>query len=396
MNVARVCAVGSGALRYLAYNGVTSRQTFYFELFPFPQNTSLGLNQVFGNICGIGLFQVTHLIASGWRSGDNKLYVVGSVLIGVGPRARENLTMPVRTPVVAGQFYPVSREQCQAELAEYATVSVSTQEAGTAADRDRVEPAGRIDRPVGGIVPHAGWACSGSVAACVIRELARDPALETFVVFGAVHRVSGIQASVFGRGSWRTPLGDIEIDEALASAVVSASPLIVADPDAHRLEHSIEVQVPFIRHFRSSVKLLPIMVPPSASSHEVGRIVGQKSRELGRVAAFLGSTDLTHYGPRYGFVPHGVGPAALKWAKDVNDRRLLEIVLDLQADRVVYEAERHHNACGSGAVAAAISACREKGASRALLLQHTTSYEVLRARMGEMDDAVGYAGVIFG
>jgi len=75
---------------------------------------------------------------------------------------------------------------------------------------------------------------------------------------------------------------------------------------------------------------------------------------------------------------------------------MLGLVLGMKAEQVVDEARAHHNACGSGAVAAMIAASRHAGANAARLLQHTNSYEVLRSRLGEMDDAVGYAGVLLG
>ncbi len=245
-------------------------------------------------------------------------------------------------------------------------------------------------------MPHAGWVFSGVVAAEVISVLAGQTGVETFVVFGAMHGyMSRAAGSVYARGAWETPLGRIAIDEELARAVLADSRILQDEPDAHELEHSIEVQVPFIQHAAPSARLLPIIVPPSASAPDVGRAVAQQARTLGRSAVFVGSTDLTHYGPRYRFTPMGSGPQALRWAKEVNDRRLLDLVVNLESGEVVAEALENHNACGSGAVAAAMAACVAMGADRAQVLRHTTSNEVAHGRFGEMPDAVGYAGVVF-
>lgn len=293
--------------------------------------------------------------------------------------------MPVRPPAVAGHFYPESPEQCRRELAHYLA-------------EDAVPGAARRggSQPVGGVVPHAGWVCSAAVAAEVIRALAGRPDIETFVIFGTVHRPIGTAAAVDPAGAWRTPIGDIEIDEPLARAVIGASPLLEDNPEAHRPEHSIEVQVPFVQQLAPRARLLPIMVPPHRTSHEVGRVVAEQARALGRSVVFLGSTDLTHYGPRYHFTPQGVGTEALKWAKEVNDRRIIERMLAMEPEAVVPEAAAHHNACGSGAIAATMAASRIFGADSADLLRHTTSAEVLATRLGRMDDAVGYAGIVFG
>ena len=70
----------------------------------------------------------------------------------------------------------------------------------------------------------------------------------------------------------------------------------------------VEVQLPFVQQLMPSVKLLPIMVPPTTAAPEVGRVVAEQARKLNINVAFLGSSDLTHYGPRYQFVPKGVGP----------------------------------------------------------------------------------------
>jgi len=291
--------------------------------------------------------------------------------------------MSQRPPAVAGQFYPGSAKQCRADANKYLTIGSSTTERQGAG------------APVAGIVPHAGWVYSGAVAAEVIGAIGKNPDIETFVVFGAVHRVRGGRASVDAEGTWITPLGEIAIDEELARTVVGASPLLIVDAQSHQLEHSIEVQVPFIQCVRPTARLLPILVPPVENAAETGRVVAEQVRSLGRNAVFLGSTDLTHYGPRYFFTPKGAGADGLKWAQAVNDQRMIDLCLKLAAKEVVPEANANHNACGSGAVAATLAAAQACGATEGRLLRHTSSAEVLRERLGPMTDSVGYAGIVF-
>jgi len=288
--------------------------------------------------------------------------------------------MAIRASAVAGQFYPGDLSECREELTSYLETGLRHV----------------VGQPIGGIVPHAGWVFSGAVAGEVLAVLCADPAIETVVCFGAMHRpVAGSVGVVDSSHAWRTPLGEIALDRALAEAVVSASPKLLADAAAHELEHSIEVQVPFIQHLAPSAKLLPVIVPPTAAAPQVGRVVAEQVHATGRNAIYVGSTDLTHYGPRYRFTPKGSGPDALAWAKEVNDRRLLDKVMAMKAEFIVPEAIEHQNACGSGAVAATIEACRVAGADRADLLRHTTSNEVAAGRFGPMADAVGYAGLVF-
>ncbi len=294
--------------------------------------------------------------------------------------------MHVRQPVVAGQFYPASAAECRAELNE-------------CIDRARRLAAPAVApplTPIGGIVPHAGWVCSGAVAAGVIAAIAARRDLQTVVIFGAVHRHGTPAACVFARGAWRTPLGDVRIDESLAAEALAAGKTLIEDPVAHQAEHSIEVQIPFIQVLAPQARVLPIMVRPTDAACDAGRAVAAAAARLGRPVAYLGSTDLTHYGPRYAFTPQGTGPQALAWAKDVNDRRLIDLVLALKADGIVAETRAHQNACGGGAVAAAVAASVSAGAEKACLLCHTTSHEVLRERFGPMSDAVGYAGILLG
>lgn len=287
--------------------------------------------------------------------------------------------MMIREPTVAGTFYPSAPEACRALL-----------EKCLGARRAVPAVEGRI---VGGVVPHAGWLCSGRVAGAVFSAIAEQSPPDTIVLFGAVHSSRCVTVAAFTDGRWRSPLGTIDIDQRLAERVLGHTSLIVADPYAHESEHSIEVQVPFIQHLFPDAKLLPIMVPPGDRAPEVGRAVARTIDAYGCKAVVVASTDLTHYGERYGFTPKGRGADGLTWAKEVNDRRQIDRMLALDAEAIVPEARQHRNACGSGAVAAAIAASEALGARAGVLLDHTTSREVLGPGAG--DEAVGYAGVVF-
>jgi len=285
----------------------------------------------------------------------------------------------IREAAVAGSFYPESPADC-----------------AQAAD-DCFELAGKpltIDaRIVGGVVPHAGWSCSGMVSATVFGNIAAQRKPETIVFFGAVHRPTRTPAALFPGGCWRSPLGSMAIDGRLAERVLSHTNLIADDPYAHDDEHSIEVQVPLLQRLWPQAKLLPIMVLPSSQAVEIGGIVGQTLASYHYDAVVLASSDLTHYGRRYGFTPKGHGATGLEWAKNVNDRAIIDRMLQMDANEIVAEALEHRNACGGGAIAAAMSAARMLGADRAQLLRHVTSRETLRSV--DDDHAVGYAGIVF-
>ena len=287
--------------------------------------------------------------------------------------------MRIREPVVAGQFYPGDPEQCREGLTQYLEEAVTPVAAG--------------GPWITGLVPHAGWVFSGAVAARVFGALAAGSTPDVVVLFGGVHRSPTAEAAMFADGRWDTPLGPVTIDARLAERIMGQSNLIRDDPFAHENEHSIEVQMPFVKHLFPEAKVVPIMVPPNPKAHKVGESVARTLATYDYQALIVGTTDLTHYGPNYGFVPEGIGPKGNTWAKETNDPRFIELVLALRSTEVVAEAREHRNACAAGAVAATIAAATGLGATRGVLLEHTSSSEIMP---GDASDSVGYAGIVFG
>jgi len=292
--------------------------------------------------------------------------------------------MMIREPVVAGRFYPADREGVLRQIA---------------AMRVPEEFPKVPDRPVGGIVPHAGWVFSGETAYTVLSAIHSRRAPHTFVLFGATHRPV-LDNALFPEGAWRTPLGDVRVDERLAGEILAraaAENLVQADPNAHEGEHSIEVQLPLIQHLFPDAQIVPILVPGDDRAVALGRMVGNVIRDRRADAVCLGSSDLTHYGPMYGFTPKGMGEAALRWVRDENDRRILDLIAGLKAEQIVPEARDHLNACGSGAIAATLAAVGVLGAIKGIVLCYTTSFDIMQEQTGRADyeAAVGYPGVVF-
>lgn len=288
--------------------------------------------------------------------------------------------MAVRPAFRAGSFYPSSSSSCTRLLDDCL--------------RDSGAPPAR-GRIVGGIVPHAGWSYSGPTAARTFSSVG-EPDPRAFVLFGAVHVPGVPRPALSPHTAWETPLGDVTVDGEIGDLLLDAcGEWLEVSEAAHRTEHSIEVQVPFVRRLVPGARIVPVAVPPDPSAVAFGETAGRALAGLGDRVVVLGSTDLTHYGPAfYGFAPKGAGPEAHRWSKEVNDRSFLDRVLALDAPGALEDARRHRNACGAGAAAAAIAASRELGATEATLLGHTTSFEV-RSDGGEPRDFVGYAAVSF-
>lgn len=295
--------------------------------------------------------------------------------------------MRIREPVVAGQFYPAEPARCRADVERLLCPSSMSPDFAH----------GALPKSLyGGLVPHAGWGYSGAVAGKVFAALVSARVPDVIVLFGGVHRSRGREAALFADGRWETPLGAATIDARLAERVLGHTNLILDDPYAHESEHSLEVQVPFVIHLFPDAKILPVMVPPGPHAAEVGEAVARTIQVYAYNALVVGTTDLTHYGPHYGLVSHGVGAEANAWAMRQNDRRFVELVCELKSSQVVAEALQYKNACSSGAVAATIAAVAKLGATRGVLLQQTSSSEVTRDRGArEPEDSVGYAGIVF-
>ena len=292
--------------------------------------------------------------------------------------------MMVREPAVAGRFYPGDREACL-----------------DAIKKMHVPPdfPDVPDRPVGGIVPHAGWVFSGETALTVLQAIESRRRPGTFVLFGACHRPIAGNA-LFPEGVWRTPLGEVPVDARLADEILAragAADLLKADPQAHEAEHSLEVQLPLLQYLFPDVQIVPILAPGNGDTVALGKVVGEVIRDRRADAVCIGSSDLTHYGPSYGFTPQGLGEAAIRWVRDENDRRMLHLMETLDAEQVVPEARDHMNACGAGAIAATMAAARILGATAGHVVRYTTSFDVMRNKMARTDygAAVGYPGVVF-
>lgn len=291
--------------------------------------------------------------------------------------------MQTRKPIVAGQFYPGQHDSCLSEINQYLGADFS----------NKLLP----ETIAAGIVPHAGWAFSGELAAMVFSAIKeRRQKVNTFVIFGAAHSYFGQNPAVFDRGSWITPLGQIAVDEELAAVVLKQMSL-AGDISAHAAEHSIEVQIPFIQHFFAGAKILPIIVPPASQAIELGETLGSIiSSEKDKKIVCIGSTDLTHYGPRYGFIPKGVGADGVNWAHNVNDKKFIDLALKLEPEQLLVNSVENHNACGPGAAAAAIAAAKKLGKTEGVLLAHTNSNKIMLSKMGTSStDSVGYAAIVF-
>jgi MEMO1 family protein len=283
--------------------------------------------------------------------------------------------MTVRQADFAGSWYPDSERRCLQMFEQF--------------------EAAAVDAPVeasslrGGIVPHAGWVFSGGIAYNVIRELARTaPQTETVVLFGG-HLHPSSPVGIMPQGDFWTPLGAIPTDEELAASLAGGAVEIIA-PERHAPDNTIELQAPLIRHLMPDAALLVVSAPPRAETLQLARDLAAAAERLGREIVAVGSTDLSHYGPNYGWAPAGGGAKAEAWVREENDPRFIERACALDPQGAMDEGLRSSNACCPGAAAAAMEIALARGAEQGHLLTYATSSDV-------RPDAsfVGYAGIVF-
>lgn len=292
--------------------------------------------------------------------------------------------MNVRKAAVAGQFYGGTRAECLEEINE-------------CLPKGTVKPVeGELPSPiVGAVVPHAGWMFSGNLAAMAFAAVKQvNGQVDTFVIFGAAHLYSESGEAVFNSGQWETPLGPVGIDEDLANAIVKLG--AKANTAAHKGEHSIEVQVPFIQYLFPNALIVPVIAATADFNSSFGTRVGQLIQGQSKKVVCVASTDLTHYGPRYGFYPEGPGQSGVRWARDVNDKQIIDLALGMETEELFDTAMEKGSACGPAATATVVAAAKAMGRKRGVLLGHTTSSDVMYERFQQFsEESVGYASIVY-
>jgi AmmeMemoRadiSam system protein B len=264
----------------------------------------------------------------------------------------------IRKAAVAGAWYPGDRASLVAEVEGYL------------AD---VAPASVPGRLIALISPHAGLRYSGPVAAHAYARLRGCRDL-TVVIVGPSHRVHFEGVSVYARGAFATPLGEVPIDEAVAEALLAADGILLDEPSPHRDEHSLEMQLPFLQHVVPGLRIVPLLMG-SQERGEVEALAGALGRALrGRDVLMVASSDLSHY-----------HPAAVANALDA---KVVDDVARFDPEGLMnrLESDRGH-ACGGGPMVAVMRAARERGAAKAAILRYADSGD---AGDGDKSRVVGY------
>jgi AmmeMemoRadiSam system protein B/AmmeMemoRadiSam system protein A len=200
------------------------------------------------------------------------------VLISSCSEAQHN-----RQPAVAGQFYPSDRKELEATLRRCFSRAVPRQ-AG--------------ENVLAVIAPHAGYVYSGETAASAFNQVDPDRAYDNIFVLGPSHHVGFEGASIYASGDFVTPLGTVKVNRQLADSLIGTYPFFSSREDAHRAEHSVEVQIPFLQYLlKKPFRIVPIVIGGD-SPEMCGRIAGALRPFLRQGNLFVVSTDFSHY-PSY-------------------------------------------------------------------------------------------------
>ena len=237
------------------------------------------------------------------------------------------------------------------------------------------------------IAPHAGWFYSGRIAAKAVAVLDRQA--ETIVILGG-HLPAGSPPLFALEDGVQTPLGTMPIDAELRESLLGE---LNGKEDCYR-DNTVEVLLPMARYFFPGASLVWIRLPADNSSSGAGLALARAADHLKRKIVVLASTDLTHYGTNYGFVPKGSGPEALQWVKKVNDHNFIHAVEAGNPAAVLERATQDFSSCSAGAVLGAMAFAQALDAGPARLLEYATSADVLS---GEdlPGSFVGYAAFAF-
>jgi AmmeMemoRadiSam system protein B len=263
-----------------------------------------------------------------------------------------------REAVVAGQFYPASAQELKKQMDAM------------------IDKTAYKEKAIGVISPHAGYMYSGYVAGAVFSAV---EITDTVVIIGPNHTGYGATFSLYKKGVWLTPLGEIEVDSKLSANILDSCNLIKKDEAAHTHEHSIEVQLPFMQYLKKEFKIVPIVVASSSLTayRDIAKCLAETIKDYAKKVLIVASSDMTHYQPQ-------------NIAKE-KDNMAIEAILKLDEALLLERVERYNiRMCGYVPAIIMIAAAKLLGVSAAKLIKYQTSGDV----SGDYNSVVGYAGVV--
>jgi MEMO1 family protein len=268
------------------------------------------------------------------------------------------VNLPIRHPAVAGRFYPLDRETLLEEVEGFLSI-------------------GGDSRPaLGCVAPHAGYIYSGSIAGSVYAAI---DVPRSCLVLCPNHTGRGRPLAIMSTGAWETPLGSAPINEPLAGALRQQFPLLTEDSEAHRSEHAIEVQLPFLLRRNPEVRFVPIALGTGEFEvlEQLGSAVADAITRWPEPVLIVASSDMNHYENDH--ITREKDHKAIDQMLARDGRGLFDVVMNEDISM-----------CGFGPAVVMLTAANRQGARSAELVKYATSGDV----SGDRDAVVGYAGIL--
>ncbi|HXU95029.1 MAG TPA: AmmeMemoRadiSam system protein B [Candidatus Nitrosotalea sp.] len=277
--------------------------------------------------------------------------------------------MQVRTPAVAGMFYPKTNQELKSSIKNCFLHNFGPGKLPPSLDNKKI---------IGAICPHAVYEYSGPIAANSYYTISSQRP-DLIIIIGPNHWGIGRDVALMKEGVWRTPLGDIGVDTESAIEINKICKLIELDYFSHTKDHCLEVQLPMLQEiFFHKFKILPLILIDQSrhAAIEIGRAIAKIAKI--KNVMIIGSSDFTHYEPND--------------FAHMQDESLIETIVSMDVDKF-YQIlqEKQVSACGYGAIASTMIACKELGATKSTLIKYATSGDIT----GKKSSVVGYASIVF-
>jgi len=285
-----------------------------------------------------------------------------------------------RDPVVAGMFYESDFDGLDKQINDCFTHRLGPGDLPISKRNNEI---------VGIISPHAGYAYSGACAAWCFKDIAESRFPDVFILIGLSHSGHGSCVSL---QDWKTPFGVVKNDKEFTKALTENSKLKVNE-DAHSQEHSLEVQLPFLqfvnKDYLDKLRITPIIASHDLHYKDIAESIKRTIDLTKRKVCIICSSDFTHYGINYGFMPfsrnikenlYKLDNDAIKFIEKMDSKGFLNYVNETGA-----------TICGYYGIAVMIELCRLLNASKASLLQYYTSGDIAN----DYSSAVGYGAIAF-
>lgn len=268
----------------------------------------------------------------------------------------------IRKSAIAGSWYPSDPKVLKADIERFFS---------NVADQDIN---GNI---IGLVVPHAGYVYSGQIAAHAYKQI-RGEKFDAVIVIGPSHHAYFNGVSVYDQGGYETPLGVVPIDVPLVKSLVECHELIFSNRAAHRQEHSVEIQLPFLQIALSEFRFVPLVM--GDQSPQTCEILSECIFESieNRKVLIVGSSDLSHF--------HSYDKAVSL------DHLTLSHILKMDGQSLLQDLGGGIcEACGGGPIVSTMLASEKLGADNVTVFKYANSGDVT----GDKRSVVGYASVIF-